>query len=1068
MSKHVVKLCTLALIVVQTACNSEFDSPATSNDDLIPSRARWHNNQGAVYMDQHNYTRGRQEFETAIKLASRYSIAYANLGIALYSLGKYDSAATQLDTALLYNKNLLTAHYTLGLIYNAQGKDHEKALSSLKFVAENDPDDPHVRYYLGQIKSKLDLSEEAISDFQETIRLDPFNVSAYYGLANILRRSGDESAWRKTLEKFNELSQAGFQGVSSSYQGQGRYAEVVTDTDGGDVSKEDQNGPFKFASPQLVHEQPQFATAIDNKGDGSIDILVGSPMKLYREGVSEHQRELPKSTKGFHALPTDFNNDQVQDLIISGSNTQYYQGDKDGNWVLKTVLPAAQKSVSADVDHDGDLDLLLAGQTNSYLFSNDGYGDFTDITDKAGIPPEAIFDQMVFSDFDNDRDIDFFTLSDNSIQLYTNNRDGTFTNIATEINLSVSGIKFLLIEDVNQDGFMDCIALNDKDQLVYFSNKNGLTFVETQRLDDIKAHSLVSSDLDNDGDLDLWCIDDSEIKTIAWHANSWKPTETDIKLSHFSNPVVASDLDRDGLMDLWAGGSLVRNITDSGNWVRIDLAGLNSNRDGVGTKIEIKTENRLQKRELRSNDSNSDLIFGLASSDSIEFIRVLWPGGVRQTELATKANQKFTLKELDRKGTSCPILYAWDGSHFRFITDILGGAIIGYQTGIGTFYHPDSNEYVPLGEIQPLEGNYTFKLTNQLEEVIYIDALELIAIDHPKDVTIYPNERLLSSPPYPKFKLYSLSEFFTPNIAVDNKGNSVIDKIKEIDDKWYDNFELTDIHGYADPHHIELIWEDLSHIQNPVLVGYGWVDYAHSTSNWSATQRGLTLSPPKLEVGDGKGGWKLVTNDMGNPAGLPKHMVYDLKNVFIPGDFRLRITTNAAIYWDQIMIAENVEATLSQKRMNPTAAELIWRGYPKHTPINETFAYRYNYDQLNLDAPWGTHSGAYTRLGPVNDLVQKTDNHFVIMRHGDELSVEFSESLFPEVEKDSNRSFLLHAVGFGKDMDFHSANSLSVEPLPFHGMSSYPYPQTEHYPQSEANLDYIQKYNTRYIKGYYR
>ena len=86
----------------------------------------------------------------------------------------------------------------------------------------------------------------------------------------------------------------------------------------------------------------------------------------------------------------------------------------------------------------------------------------------------------------------------------------------------------------------------------------------------------------------------------------------------------------------------------------------------------------------------------------------------------------------------------------------------------------------------------------------------------------------------------------------------------------------------------------------------------------------------------------------------------------------------------------------------------------------------------------------------------------------DELSVEFSESLFPEVEKDSNRSFLLHAVGFGKDMDFHSANSLSVEPLPFHGMSSYPYPQTEHYPQSEANLDYIQKYNTRYIKGYYR
>ncbi|MEE3234175.1 MAG: FG-GAP-like repeat-containing protein [Candidatus Latescibacterota bacterium] len=1068
MHNEVVKFCAFALIGLNTACNLEFESDSTSNNILIPSRARWHNNQGAVYMDQHNYTRGRQEFEQAIKLASQYPIAYANLGIALYSLGKYDSAAIELNTALHYDNKLLSAHYTLGLIHNAQGKDHEKALSSLELVAKDDPDDPHVRYYLGQVKSKLNRNEEAIADFQETIRLDPFNVSAYYGLANILRRSGNDSAWRETLEKFNELSQAGFQGVSSSYQGQGRYAEVVTDTHGGDAGEEDQKGPFTFAKPQLIHNQPNFATAIDIRNNGSNDILVGSPMKIYLEGVLESQQDLPKTTKGFHALPSDFNNDHIQDLIISGSDTQYLQGNKDGSWSLKKVLPKAQKSVSADVDHDGDLDLLLSGQTNTHLLANDGTGNFFDITDKAGISSEKVFDQVIFSDFDNDRDIDFFTLSNGSIELYTNNRDGTFTDISKKSNLPFSGIKYLLIEDINQDGFMDCIVLNDEKQLVHFTNRNGLKFTETQRLSDINAHSLVSSDLDNDGDLDLWCIEDSGIKTIAWHAGSWEPTEASIKLSYSSVPVVASDLDRDGRIDLWAGGNLVRNITDSGNWVRIDLTGLNSNRDGIGTKIEIKTENRLQKRELRSNDSNSDLMFGLASSDSIEFLRILWPGGVRQTELATKANQEISLKELDRKGTSCPILYAWDGSSFRFITDILGGAIIGYQTGIGTFYYPDSDEYVPLGKIQPLNGNYTIKLTNQLEEVIYIDALELIAIDHTKNVTIYPNERLLSSPPYPKFKLYSLSNFIIPKTALDNNGNSILDKIKELDDRWYDDFGLTDIHGYAELHHIELTWEDLSSIQNPVLLGYGWVDYAHSTSNWSASQRGLNLSPPKLEVGDGKGGWKLVTTDMGNPAGLPKHMVYDLKNVFSPGDYRLRITTNAAIYWDQIVIGENVETKLSRKENLPTAAKLLWRGYPKHTPINKTFAFRYHYDQLNLEAPWGTHSGAYTRLGPVTDLVQKIDNQFVIMRHGDELSVEFSESLFPKVAKNSNRSFLLHAVGFGKDMDFHSANSLSVGPLPFHGMSSYPYPQTEHYPQSEANLQYIQNYNTRRVKGYYR
>ena len=258
---------------------------------------------------------------------------------------------------------------------------------------------------------------------------------------------------------------------------------------------------------------------------------------------------------------------------------------------------------------------------------------------------------------------------------------------------------------------------------------------------------------------------------------------------------------------------------------------------------------------------------------------------------------------------------------------------------------------------------------------------------------------------------------------------------------------------------------DLSEFAHPVLLGYGWVDYAHSTSNWSAAQRGLSLYPPRLSVADGEGGWVEVSADMGCPAGLPKHALFDLAGLFPSDDYRLRIETNTALYWDQLLVGDAADIPLTVHRLQPAQSDLHWRGYPAHTSIKGTFAFRYHYDQLALEAPWGTHAGAFTRFGPVEELVADIDDRFVIMFHGDELTVEFAA--LPPPEAGLVRSFLLYADGFGKDMDLHSAHSLTVGPLPFHGMSSYPYPANEHYPQTSAHLEYLQEYNTRWVKGYY-
>ena len=166
---------------------------------------------------------------------------------------------------------------------------------------------------------------------------------------------------------------------------------------------------------------------------------------------------------------------------------------------------------------------------------------------------------------------------------------------------------------------------------------------------------------------------------------------------------------------------------------------------------------------------------------------------------------------------------------------------------------------------------------------------------------MYPNERLLSQPPYPEFKLYPLHNLRPPVAARDHRGADVLSVLQEIDDEWYDGFKQLDIRGYAEDYALELDLGDLSEFAHPVLLGYGWVDYAHSTSNWSAAQRGLSLYPPRLSVADGEGGWIEVSADMGCPAGLPKHALFDLAGLFPSDDYRLRIETNTALYWDQLL-----------------------------------------------------------------------------------------------------------------------------------------------------------------------
>jgi Tfp pilus assembly protein PilF len=1059
----------LWLGLLLTACGG---GPA----ELTPQQrqARQLSSQGVVAMDQHNYVRGRESFGAAIHLDPAYATAHANLGISFYSLGQYDSARVALEEALRLQPEHLHAAYTMGLILQAQGRDHERALQLFHRVADTDPDDPHVRYYLGRTWAKLDQPDSAMAAYRRVIELDGTNVSAWYAMAQAQRQTGDMEAWRATLETFNRLSQSGLEGVSSAYQGQGKYAEAVSDTPfGGNVGGLDAPTFESAPPPAGLPLRSPFLTVVDADEDGRLDLLAGvdgGAALLHNAGPGFRRTDDWTFPPGDIASLTlaDIDDDGDADAAIGAPGGTRILRNDDGAFVSTGEPGMCATIVFGDADHDGDADAACVGP-DLRLWSNDGTGLFEDVSPRAGLDA-ASARHVVFTDADADRDVDLLAAG-STLALYSNNRDGTFSDVAAERGLTADGVTALAVADLVPDGWMDVAVIGASGGRLVRGEGRGYT---SSPLDLPAAQSLAAADLDNDGDLDLVAWGGDGLHTVTTGVDGFSAPSRQL-----SDPISVAamlDIDEDGRLDIVTPAATLYNRTPAGRHLRIDLTGLNSNPDGFGARVEVKTAGTRQVREFRGGPLDAPSLHIGLGDDEAEFVRVLWPSGVRQTEGDVAGSDTLRITEVNRKGTSCPILYAWDGERYRFVSDFLGGGIIGYfvgrdADGVGQYYMPDNDEYLPIPHLQPTaEGRFVLQVGNQLEEVIYLDQAQLVAVDHPAGTQMHPEERLLSAPPYPAFRAVVVEETRPLRGAVTGNGTDVTATLARIDDDWVDDIERLDVHGYARRHELVLDLGDLAGWEAPVLLGHGWVDYAHSTSHWAAAERGWSLTPPRLEARHDGGAWRLVSDDMGVPAGLPKGMLVDLAGHFPANarDAQLRITTNMKVYWDRFVLGRpDREATPLVHRL-PLAGDLHWRGYPAHESIHGTFAYRYDYDDVRTDAGWGAHGGAFTRYGEVGELVGEADDRFVIMFHGDELTLSTEAGQLPAVPEGFERSYLFYANGFGKDMDLHSAHSLTVGPLPYQGMSRYPYGPGDAYPQTAEHIDYQLEWNTRRIRGSYR
>ena len=858
-----------------------------------------------------------------------------------------------------------------------------------------------------------------------------------------------------------------------------------------------------------------FAQLFHNEGGKFSDVTAKANIKL--------------TAPASGAVFGDFDNDGKQDIFVFGYQMLgLYKGNGDGTFTDITAsvnLPAnnnnawAMTAAFVDCDHDGDLDIFVgnfadlnqfpAGKTSAIfpddfsgtpnkLFRNNGEKDgkwsFADDTEKSGLGKLANkTTAVVCTDYDNHRDVDFFVVNyGEPVQLFANQRDGSFKDVANQVGLgSVKAKLSIAVGDFNKDGFTDFYDPSEHDW--YLSNGKG-TFesrypIQSASMSLLQEKYIAQAiDYDNDGLLDavelvagsgLMIEHNIGIEPnhlILKNTPSFAIRGGLFKTKDVANirALVSGDINNDGAVDVLSvksDGSLVafKNEGASKKYVAASIKAGTSNKGGIGTKAILRSGSLQQKLELYASSpapAAAGLNFGLGYRTKVDALQLLWPAGIVQSELDVKVGlNKF--EELDRKGTSCPILYAWNGSEYSFVTDFLGGCAIGMREPGNSWSVPDTDEYVRVtGEqLKERDGKLSIRMNNQLEEVIFFDAVKLLAVDHPAETEIYPNEKLLPGPPYTPFEIYSVKTPRPPVSAIDDKGKNILPLIEKIDQQYPTNFTKLPFKGYANEHALELdLGKDALQSKRPLLLLSAWIDYADSSSNLAASQAGVTITPPFLQVKNKRGEWQTVIEQMGFPAGLTKTMTVDLTGKFLSQDSRVRIVTSMRIYWDQILVdTTDGKAPTKITKLDAMSADLHWGGFPRELSLDKFGLKAYDYRTIDPTSPWKAHIGNYTRFGDVRELLLTPEDMYVITRNGDEMQIDFDATKLPKLPNGWKRDYLVYADGFGKDMDINAARPDTVGELPFHGMRSYPHAPNEHYPADEKHLEYLRKYNTRTV-----
>jgi len=434
----------------------------------------------------------------------------------------------------------------------------------------------------------------------------------------------------------------------------------------------------------------------DYDGDGSVDLYVTNygANVLYRNNGDGTFRDVTQTAGvgcelwSTGAAFADVDGDSDLDLYVCNYVT----------YDLEKLEQMQAESLQSGKPVPSALNPHVFEPEDNVFYRNNGDGSFTDATAELGIAaPGGRSMQCLFSDFDNDDDLDLYVANDTSVNyVYRNAGDGTFTDVSdASWAADFRGSMGLSAGDYDGDGDVDLFMSHwvDEENALYRNllEESGLQNPPTGahiRFVDESYSALLAEvslkqigwgtalfDYDNDGNLDIFVTNGSTFQelrqpeilipqTDALFHNNGDGTFSDVSEmtgitalpTRVGRGATFGDYDNDGDVDIFivnnhAAPILLRNEGGNrNNYLHVELIGTDQNRNAIGAKIELKTADRIQIREVYAGESymssNSFIVeFGVGNATQVETLQVTWLNGNTQARHNIPTNQRIRVRQ---------------------------------------------------------------------------------------------------------------------------------------------------------------------------------------------------------------------------------------------------------------------------------------------------------------------------------------------------------------------------------------------------------------------------------------